>query len=115
MDGRIQLPVIVFMKEYFKVEYVDTITEAGPVRFFDKITDLAVLNSIYSRVDISVNRHGSKGIAVCAHADCAGSHIEDEQQQQQLQKAVIFLEENYPNIEIIGLWIDQEHCVHKCV
>ncbi|MHC4216418.1 MAG: carbonic anhydrase [Planctomycetota bacterium] len=114
MDGRVQLPVIAFLKEYFKVEYVDTITEAGPVRVFDKTSDLAMLNSLYSRVDISVDRHASKGLAVCAHSDCAGNPIDDDQQKQQLQRAVIFLREKYPNIEIIGLWVDQEHHVHKC-
>jgi hypothetical protein len=114
MDGRVQLPVIVFLKDYFNVEYVDTITEAGPVRVFDKISDLAMLNSLYNRVDISVDRHASQGLAVCAHADCAGNPVDDDHQQQQLQSAVISLREKYPNIEIVALWIDQEHHVHKC-
>jgi len=30
IDGRIQLPVIEYLKIRFNVEYVDTITEAGP-------------------------------------------------------------------------------------
>ena len=114
MDGRVQLPVIAFLKEYFKVEYVDTITEAGPVRIFDKTDDQAVLNSVYRRVEISVNRHASKGLAICAHANCAGNPIDDDQQQLQLQEAVAFLKEKFPGIEIIALWIDKQHRVHKC-
>ena len=31
MDGRVQLPVIYYLKERFGVPYVDVITEPGPV------------------------------------------------------------------------------------
>lgn len=30
MDGRVQLPVIKYLQDRFKVQYVDTITEPGP-------------------------------------------------------------------------------------
>ena len=30
MDGRVQLPVIRFLQERFKVDYVDVISEPGP-------------------------------------------------------------------------------------
>ena len=30
MDGRVQLPVIKYLQKRFNVEYVDSITEAGP-------------------------------------------------------------------------------------
>ena len=115
MDGRVQLPVNAFLKKYFEAEYIDTITEAGPVHIFDKTSDLTALNSLYSRVDISVNQHESHGLAICAHADCAGNPIDDDHQQHQLEKAVLFLREKYPNIEIIGLWVDKELCVHKYI
>jgi len=115
IDGRVQLPVNAFLQKYFEVEYIDTITEAGPVRIFDNTSDLTALNSLYSRVDISVNQHESQGLAVCDHADCAGNPIDDAHQQEQLEKAVIILREKYPNIEIIGLWVDKELSVHKCI
>lgn len=115
MDGRVQLPVIEFLKTYFKAEYVDSITEPGPVRIFNKISDLMALNSIFSRTDISVNDHKSQGLAICAHADCAGNPISDDLQKQQLKTTVIFLKEYYPDIEVIGLWIDENFEVHKYV
>ena len=30
MDGRVQLPVINYLKQKFNVEFIDTITEVGP-------------------------------------------------------------------------------------
>jgi carbonic anhydrase len=115
MDGRVQLPVIPFLQTRFKAEFVDCITEPGPVRIFAKTTDLMVLNSIITRVDISVKQHDSGGIAICAHPDCAGNPIDDDIQKEQLKRSVIFLKEAYPNVDVIGLWIDnnqqpQEYC-----
>ena len=115
MDGRVQQPTILFLKERFKAEFVDCITEPGPVRIFDKTADLMVLNSIITRTDISVKQHSSRGIAICAHPDCAGNPVDEDVQKAQLKRSVIFLKEAYPAVEVIGLWIDnnqqpQEYC-----
>ena len=115
MDGRVQLPVIPFLQDYFKAEFVDSITEPGPVRFFDETTDPAMLKSIMTRVDISVNHHGSCNIAVCAHPDCAGNPVDDDTQKEQLKKAIIFLKEAYPNVNVVGFWIkDNLHPQKYC-
>jgi hypothetical protein len=115
MDGRVQLPVINFLQKHFGVEHVDCITEPGPVGVFAGTSDLTILNSIFTRIDISVKKHGSNGIAICAHPDCAGNPNDDDTQKAQLERSVIFLKETYPNTDIIGLWIDnnqqpQEYC-----
>ena len=115
MDGRVQLPVIGFLQARFKAEFVDCITEPGPVRIFARTTDLIALNSIITRTDISVKRNGGSGIAICAHPDCAGNPVDDDVQKEQLKRSVIFLKEAYPNVDIIGLCIDnnqqpQEYC-----
>jgi len=115
MDGRVQLPTITFLKKHFGIEHVDCITEAGPVCIFARTTDLTILNSIFTRVDISVKQHGSGGIAICAHPDCAGNPVDDDVQKAQLKRSVIFLKEAYPNVDVIGLWIDdnqepQKYC-----
>ena len=106
MDGRVQLPVITFLKGYFEVAFVDSITEAGPVRVFDETTDAALLQSIMERVDISVNHHGSRFIAVCAHPDCAGNPVDDETQKAQLKTAAAFLKKTYPTVTVVGFWIE---------
>ena len=35
MEGRTQLPVIAYLKKKFEVDYVDMVTEAGPVKILD--------------------------------------------------------------------------------
>ena len=72
MDGRVQLPVIEYLKKYFNVEYVDSITEPGPNLILAEQNDINYLNSISKRLDISVKKHGSVGIAIIGHFDCAG-------------------------------------------
>jgi hypothetical protein len=115
MDGRVQLPVITFLQKHYGAKHVDCIAEPGPVRIFARTTDLITLNSIITRTDISIKQHSSNGIAICAHPDCAGNPVDDEVQKAQLKRSVIFLKEAYPNVDVIGLWIDnnqqpQEYC-----
>ncbi|MHC4835530.1 MAG: carbonic anhydrase [Planctomycetota bacterium] len=113
MDGRVQLPVIKFLQDRFGAEYVDSVTEAGPVRYFAGCDDKATLQSILTRVEISVGQHGSSCIAACSHAGCAGNPADDATQQQQLGEAVTFIKDNYPKTEVIGLWIDSDWQVHE--
>ncbi len=108
MDGRVQLPVIQYLMDRFHVEYIDSITEAGPVRFFDGQGDPHVFQDILDRIDISVGKHDSHVIALCSHAGCAGNPAPDDVQKTQLAKAVPFLKEKYPDCQVIGLWLDQD-------
>jgi hypothetical protein len=87
MDGRTQLPVIEWMKREYRVDYVDSITEPGPVRILAESKDAAAMESIRRRVDISVTRHGSRQVAIVAHADCAGNPVDKEHQLHQLRSA----------------------------
>ncbi len=115
MDGRVQLPVIEFLKKRFNADYVDSVTEAGPIQFFVGSGDQDILQSMISRVEVSVNKHGSQSIALCSHADCAGNPADDDIQQQQLVEAVKYVKDKFPQVEVIGLWINdnwqpQEYC-----
>jgi len=113
MDGRVQLPVIDYMMKRFDAEYVDSITEPGPVKILAEQTDQFLLDSIFSRVSVSTQTHGSRVVAVCAHVDCAGNPVDDQTQKQQLKEANHLLCTKYPDIEIIQLWIDANWEVHE--
>ena len=113
MDGRVQLPVIEYLKNKFSVDYVDTITEAGPVSILAEKQDTALADSILQRIEISVDKHKSVGIAVAAHHDCAGNSVSEQKQKQQLDLAVQFLAQKYPALCIIGLWVDSDWRVQK--
>ncbi|MFC1515486.1 carbonic anhydrase [Thermodesulfobacteriota bacterium] len=113
MDGRTQLPVINFLKDRFNAQYVDVVTEPGTNLILGKQTDRRLVESIFNRVDISLNHHHSKGLAVVGHYDCAGNPAEKSEQISHLKDAVTFLEDNYPKTEIIALWVDENWNVNE--
>jgi hypothetical protein len=113
MDGRVQLPVIGFLKKYFSVHYVDVVSEPGPNRILAEQSDSKTVKSILNRVNISVQKHRSKGIAIVGHYDCAGNPSDKSEQISHLQAAISFLRKHYSEIEIIGLWVDENWYVNE--
>ena len=107
MDGRVQLPVIRYLQDRFEVRYVDSVTEAGPVRSLAKPVDETVSQSILRRVAVS-RTHGSKVVAVIAHDDCAGNPEDETTQRRQLGEAVDFIAGHFPDMLILGLWLSRE-------
>lgn len=113
MDGRIQEPIIQYLKELYGILYVDTITEPGPNKILAEQTSEAALQSIHERVRISVEKHGSHLIAVSGHHDCAGNPNDETVQQLHIEKSVEYLKSRYPEVKIIGLWIDSRWEIHQ--
>lgn len=111
MDGRVQLPVISYLRDRFDAEFVDSITEAGPVLILSEGEDADSVQSILRRIDISVEKHNSFGIAVVGHADCAGNPAGKEEQTAQIQLAVRLLRKKYGTVKVIGLWVDEQWSV----
>ncbi|MCP4650579.1 MAG: hypothetical protein GY853_10945 [PVC group bacterium] len=106
MDGRIQEPIMKYLKDNFDVDYVDTITEPGPCKILAEKENKVLVSSIVKRVEISVNKHGSKLIAISGHYDCAGNLSDELTQKKQIEESTAYLRNNYPEMKIIGLWID---------
>jgi len=108
MDGRVQLPVINWLRENLPVDYVDMITEPGP----DKILaegPAAAQDSIKARVLISVNKHGSNTVLVVAHDDCAGNPVSRAQHEMHVRQSVIRIRSwNLPISRIFGAWIGED-------
>ena len=116
MDGRVQLPVLEAVRSMFDVAYVDSITEAGIVKYLSDKTESEQTKSILERVAISVEKHGSRAIAVAAHSDCAGNFVDNETQKAQLHQAVEFLRAQFPTCKVIGLWVGSDwtpRCIVK--
>ncbi len=107
MDGRTQEQTIAFLKNHFNADFIDTVTEPGPVKILAEQSPEHLLQSIFDRVDISINAHGSKAIAVLAHAGCAGNPASKEEQLEQLDKAEALLEARYPGIDTRKIWVDE--------
>ncbi len=115
MDGRVQLPVIRYLQDRFNAENVDSITEPGPNLILAKRTDEDLIQSIRRRIDISVEKHSSVGMALAGHHDCAGNPATEKEQMQHLIAGIEFLRRQYPNIPVIGLWVDEKWQVHEIV
>lgn len=113
MDGRVQLPVITYLQKRYDAEYVDSITEAGPNKILAEGNNSASVQPIFKKLSISIEKHHSVGIAVAGHHDCAGNPATPDEQIIHIQKAIRFLRGRYENIEIIGLWVDDQWKVHE--
>ncbi|AEE14469.1 hypothetical protein Thena_0837 [Thermodesulfobium narugense DSM 14796] len=112
MDGRTQEPVINWLKANYGVKYVDMITEAGPIKIISENSDSCIINSIRERLDISIKAHGSKLIAIVGHYDCAKNPESKNVQIKQIRECINIIKEWF-EIEIIGLWVNENWQVEK--
>lgn len=108
MDGRVQQPVISYLKDRYNAEYVDSITEPGPNLILAEQNRPELIQSILERLQISVEKHGSAGIAVVGHYDCAGNPAPRDRQIGHVRDSIRFLRTHYTSIDIIGLWVNEE-------
>ena len=113
MDGRVQLPVIEYLLKRFNVTYVDMITEPGPNLILANQIESDMVQSVFNRIDISIDKHKSVGIAVVGHHDCVGNPSDKEQQKIHTLKAIQVIKQKFSDIEIIGLWVDENWQVNE--
>ena len=113
MDGRVQLPVINYLMTRFNATYVDSITEPGPVTVLTGQNYSPTTDSILQRLEISVNKHDSCGVAIVAHENCAGNPVPKGKQLEQLDAAIKYILLKYPKLETIGLWVDENWSVSE--
>jgi hypothetical protein len=107
MDGRVQIPVIEWLKRKYPVDYVDMITEPGPNKILSENRDRTMVGSIKKRVEISVVKHNSKLVAIVGHHDCAGNPVEKDVQLKQILSAIKTVESWNFDVQIIGIWVDE--------
>lgn len=106
MDGRVQDAVKNYMKENYRVDYVDMVTEPGPNKILADNSNSAIVENIKKRVEVSVHHHGSKVVAIAGHFGCAGNPTEKEEQIQHLKKAKEIVKNFGFPVEIVLLWVD---------
>ena len=78
IDGRIQEPIIKYLKKRYNIDYVDTITEPGPCKILADI----------ERTSLSIHKNKSKLIVISGHHDCAGNPCDKEIQINQINKSI---------------------------
>jgi carbonic anhydrase len=110
MDGRIQVPIIEWIKENYDIDFIDTITEPGVDK---KISDASVFESIKVKASISINAHKSNMIFISGHYDCAGNPVSDDEHKSHIKKGVEMIKQWNPKILVVGLWINGNWVVEK--
>jgi Putative carbonic anhydrase len=113
MDGRVQMPIIDWLKKQYGVDYVDMVTEPGPERVLAEGKDRRGIQSIRKRLEISVARHNSRLTAIVCHHGCAGNPTDKETQLKQLYIAGKTVASWNLGVRIVGLWIDDRWEVQK--
>ncbi len=112
MDGRVQRPVNEAVRSLSGARYVDTITEAGVVRYLaGELEETHETQAVLMSIRVSVEQHGSRSIAIVAHDDCAGNPISNDDQKAQLAQAVAFVREHFPHCLVAGLWLGMDWVV----
>lgn len=117
MDGRVQEPVRVYGQKRFQAEFADIITEAGLVGLLSQsnIED-KLLKSLKSKIEISLDKHHSKGIVVHGHEDCAPlSGVDDERHKQDVLAAAKLIKSLFEEVEVVPVFVEREedHWVAK--
>jgi len=113
MDGRVQVPVIEYIKTRYQVDFVDMITEAGPIFALSQSGEDNIAESIRKRAELSVQKHRSRLIALVAHDDCAGNPVGKDAQIQQVRLALRNVAAWDIGVQVVGLWIDEHGGVEK--
>ncbi|MCX6004901.1 MAG: hypothetical protein NT082_04440 [Chloroflexi bacterium] len=100
------MPVINWLKRMYSLDYVDMITEPGPDKMLSQ-GKAEQVESIKSRVLISVNAHGSDTVLIVAHHDCAGNPVSKEEHIKQVKECIKRIHSwKLPLNKIIGVWIN---------
>ena len=113
IDGRVQLPVIHWIKDNYDVDYVDMITEPGMNGIL--ADERYPIENILKKIDVSVKKHGSGQVFVVGHHDCAGNSVDQGTHSKQIVQAVERVKYLRPLVNIVGLWVTDKWQVEKLV
>lgn len=103
MDGRVQLPVLTWIRSNYPVDFVDVITEAGMDGVLAKQDDI---REILRSITVSVELNQSTHLFVVGHHDCRGNPADQATHQAEIQQAVQRLRAAWPKHEVSGLWVN---------
>jgi carbonic anhydrase len=108
IDGRVQLPMLNWIKEKYLVDYIDTITAPR----IDKVISDDNIESIKKSVMISISNHKSSHIVISGHFGCAGNPVSDEEHFIQIKKSVEIINSWDLDVDIVGVWLDEKFIPH---
>jgi len=113
MDGRVQQPVIDWLKKNYFAEHIDMITEAGMNGFLANTDDWPP--DLQRKINISLKLHGSELIFIVGHHDCGGHPVDEITHRKHTLIAVDKVKMLYPDCKVYGLWICDKFEIEKIV
>ena len=106
IDGRVQQPIMDWVKLNVNVHHVDLVTEPGPDKVLSQESTY-VVDEIIRKVSFSIRHHQSNVVAVSGHHDCAANPATRAEHVEQIQEAVQVLLSYRLNARILGLWLNE--------
>jgi carbonic anhydrase len=110
IDGRVQQPIVDWVKLNMNVHYVDLITEPGPDLRLSEGPSL-VVEEMIRKVSFSIQYHESNVVAVSGHHDCAANHATRDEHIEQILDGVRVVLSHQPNVRVLGLWLNEWNSV----
>lgn len=110
IDGRVQQPIMDWVKLHVNVNHVDLVTEPGPDKVLSRESTY-IVDEIVRKVSFSIRHHESQVVAVSGHHDCAANPATREEHIEQIQEAVQVLLSYQLRARILGLWLNEWHSV----
>ena len=116
IDGRVQYPVMDYLKKTYNLEFFDAANEAGPLLTLTKKTDKCRLISLKEQIRTSLEEHNSKFIALIGHHDCTDNPGDRSFQEGQMDEALIYLQRAFgEDLTLVGLYVNEQWEVEEYV
>jgi hypothetical protein len=113
IDGRTQQVVIDHMKQNYNIDGVDMVTFPGADGLFSNEDHTEEIVLIRRAVSISIEKHGSRIIAVVGHHDCAGNPATREHHYMHIRTAIRKVFSWNLHAQIIGLYINDKREIEE--
>jgi hypothetical protein len=113
IDGRTQEVVIDHMKQNYSIDGVDMVTFPGADGLFSNEKYSGEIALIRRAVSISIEKHGSRIIAVIGHYDCAGNPGDREDHFRHIRRAMQEVSSWNFHAQVIGLYVNDKRAIEE--
>jgi hypothetical protein len=108
IDGRVQYPVMDYLKKSYDIDYFDAANEAGPLLTLTKKTDKCRLISLKEQIRTSLEEHDSTFVALVGHHDCTDNPGDRAFQEKQMDEALDYLQRAFGTDKTyVGLYVNE--------
>ncbi len=105
IDGRVQLPVINWIKNNYDIDHVDMITEPGMDAYVADNENS--VECIIRNIQVSIEKNKSSMIVLAGHDDCKGNPVSEAAHKGHIRSGMSRLKEDFSKVTVLGLWINK--------